>query len=247
MAYGLTQSPLLVAASSQEFTAADSASLSITSNITIEMWVKFTTTPSSGQQWGFAGIYPGASGTDHAYLTYIQNEGGTLKLVWNCTNGSTEREVKVNWTPSTGVWYHIAVTVSGGTVTWYVDGTSQGSGTIPDGITSWNNSTYPLEIGSYLTGATARCFNGRISLVRIWSVVRTQPQIAAALCSVLGSTANLAAEWTLNNTLNDNSGNGNTLTNVNSVTFGTDTPAVCAVPPAYDVMQHHMQIAGGLM
>ena len=47
MAYGLTQSPLLVAATPSYFNTAGSISaLDITGDITIEAWVKFTSMPS---------------------------------------------------------------------------------------------------------------------------------------------------------------------------------------------------------
>lgn len=227
MAYGLTQSTLLVLASNQEFTAADSASLSLTNNTTYEGWFKFTTLPSAGQQWGLIARYGSGASTNNGLLFYIQNTGGTITLNTNATQSSTEREVKYTWAPSTDTWYHLATTFASGVVTTYVNGTSIGSSTMSDN-TSFNDSSIPYELGGYASNNAGRAFNGRISLVRIWGVVRTQGQLAADLCNVLGSTANLSAEWTLDNTLADNSGNSNTLTNVNSATFGADVPSVCA-------------------
>ncbi len=228
MAYGLTQSADLEAGSSQYFSRADTASLSITGNYTVEAWIKLESTPSGG------GVYPicmkNDAGSNRSTNFVLQESGGNVLLSFGVDetgNNSDTSSVDYIWNPSTGVWYHVAgvFTAATGAVELFVDGSSVASNTgTATAIYDGGASTY---IG--FQGGTSRYFDGRISLVRVWSTNRSGAQLTADKCNVLGATANLAAEWTLDNTVNDNSGNANTLTNNNSVTFGADVPAVCAV------------------
>lgn len=228
MAYGLTQSADLEASSSQNFSRADTASLSITGAITLEGWIKieslgqgfFCTKQDSGSNRSWQFQYLNVGGGVYRMRGYVSgNAGGDF---------TSDVEGTVDMTAYVGVWCHVAFT-------WDVSGAPKIYLNGVDISTAQTNVATSIYDG----GATIRLgviqnpgiayFDGRMSLWRIWSTARSQAQIAANMCNVLGSTANLAAEWTLDNTLNDNSGNSNTLTNVNSTTFGADVPAICAV------------------
>lgn len=58
----------------------------------------------------------------------------------------------------------------------------------------------------------------------MWNVKRTGAEILANMYTILGATTNLVAEWVLDNSYSDNSGNSLTLTGVGSPTFATDCP-----------------------
>lgn len=233
MAYGLTQSADLESSSSQYFSRADTASLSLTGDFTLEGWVKFESLPADGSAMRFVQKWTGGGTDDRAYQFYFRNNGGTYELV--CITSSTGAGavvdvVAVAWTPSTGTWYHVAVTAdlaATSTYKFYVNGTQQGAdqnGTVP----SMSDTAAPFLLG--VNGNLVDSFfDGRMSLWRVWSAVLSQATIAANICNVYGgATANMAAEWSLDNVLTDASGNGNTLTNNNSIVFGVDTPATCA-------------------
>jgi hypothetical protein len=131
-------------------------------------------------------------------------------------------------TAYSNTWFHIAYvyTAASGKVEFFLNGVSQGS--ITSQPTSLFNGTDPTAIGTDSSLNDGSTFDGQISLARVWTTTRTGAQLLANYCNVLGSTTNLGAEYTLNNVLTDNSGNGNTLTNLNTATFTTDTPSTCA-------------------
>lgn len=227
-AYGLTQSADLETSSSQYFSRADTASLSITGDYTVECWINFESLPGSGV------VYPilmkNDAGTNRSTNFLAQGNGsGEVILTWGVDetgNNSDISNLDYNWTTGIGVstatWYHVRGTfdASAATVETFIDGSSVGSNTgTANAIHDGNAATY---IG--FQGGTSRYFDGKISLCRVWSEVHTTDDS----CSVLGSTTNLAAEWTLDNTVTDNSGNSNTLTNNNSVPFVSDVPSECA-------------------
>lgn len=224
-----TQSAGLVAASSQYFSRADSANLSITGNLTLEALVKFTTTPSSGNAMGILGKWTATGTTNRSYNLSLFNDTGTMKLQFDGRTGADVAVIEaVNWSPSTSVWYHVAVTfnASTGDFKFYVNGVQEGA-TQGSAAASLSDGTAPFEIGAY--NGAANFLNGRIGMCRVWSSVRTEAELFANQCVILGATANLEGEWTLDNTLLDNSGNGETLTNNNVATFTTDVSSVCSI------------------
>lgn len=229
MAYGLTKSPLLVAATpSLLHTGTSIAALNITGDITIEAWVKFASMPADR-----ANIVAKPNATKNGYATYnfeLEKNGANYDLRFVADAGGVFAVDKLSWNPSTGVWYHVAVTrvSASGLVKIYVDGTEVASATGNTGATA--SSTSALTIGNFAPDTTNLPLDGRVSLVRVWNIVRTPTQINDNKCVVYGTaTTNMQGEWSLDNVLTDASGNGSTLTNVGSVLFATDTPSVCGV------------------
>lgn len=223
MAYGLTQSSSIAKASSQGFTAVDSATLDEAVPFTLEMWIKLASAPSNDSYVLMSKSGAGANG----YVWRYQDISGQKKL--NLVKAAVVDQ-DVNITALTiGTWYHIAAVQTSTQVEYFVDGSSVGT---------FSNSSAYISSGTNLTrlglvgGAGGSNFDGQMSLVRFWQTNRSATDISTNKCNVLGSTTNLGAEWTLDNTLNDNSGNSNTLTNVNTVTFTSDVPSVCSVVTA---------------
>lgn len=213
----------------QYLEAADSASLSVTGDLTLEGWYKFTTLPS-GDAFTLSGKWVDAGNQDD-YLLELNDIGGgnTGVRFLNSNDGSSVGLATVNWTPSTGTWYHVAMvfTASTHTMELFVNGVSQGTaaGTLK---TSIHDGTSVFDIG--INNLVGQPLNGNAFLVRVWSATRTGSQLSTNQCTLLGSTSNLSAEWSLDNVFTDNSGNSNTLTN-HLTTFAVDIPSACAVAP----------------
>lgn len=219
MAYGLTKSALFVRASSQQLSDASSTGLTLTGAFTLECWIKFTSIPA-----GNSFIYNRSDGSGVGYYMYFNSTQG-MHLGCGATT-VTGTDLPVAWSPSTGVWYHVAYTLSAlGVTTFYVNGVSQGGNT---GYLLAGVATATVFIGSQGGGTY---WDGNISLMRVWNTNLSGATISANMCNVYGTTTtNMQAEWSLNNVLTDASGNGNTLTNTNAVTFPTDTPSTCTPP-----------------
>lgn len=237
MAYGLTQSMRLTKASSQYASIADNASLSFSGSdtITIEFWVKMKETLSSAGRWMV--VKSTGNTTNREYEVVYQNFGTAQLGFYIFTSGTPTNffESICNYTLTADTWFHVAVTcdVPSGTAStkskWYINGVLQSStGTnYGTGCTAMFNGTSACRIGQSDPVTAGYYPDAQFSLVRIWKVVRTGTEIADNMCNVLGATTSLQAEWTLNNSYNDNSGNGNTLSGVNTPTFVTDTPSTC--------------------
>ena len=241
MSYGLTKSIKQVRASSQYSQAPDSATLSVTGNLTLETWVKCEVLPNSGI--GVPMMFKGDYNLINSYQLIYLNDAGTPKLeanIYSATGNANIATSRLTQTLTIGTWFHVAVvvTVANAIATkfeFFINGVSSGNG-VTEVIGTAPTSIFDsgVEFGLGMCGnpifaLTTYVFDGNFSLARVWATARTQSQISANMCVVLGSTSNLQAEWTLDNVYTDNSGNSNTLTGYNTPTFPTDTPATCAV------------------
>lgn len=176
-----TSAVAFASASSQYLSAADSASLDLATTGTIEFWINFASTPSSGT--AFVLIAKDNQSTQRSFSIFLRNVGGSLKLEALILGNSTDDYYRWDWTPSTDTWYHVAVTIDTGnasatTFEAFINGVSQGNGTSVDAgnVTTITNSTASLTIGA--SGAPGEYVNGRMDDVRIWNTVRTGTQIA---------------------------------------------------------------------
>lgn len=121
-----------------------------TGDFTIECWVRWTTLTD-------AGIFHAYSGTPPSVLT-------GLGLGWQSNNFVIYANgVGVNraFTPTTGVWYHVAFVRSSGVLGFYLDGALQGA-TIAD---TTNYTGYGVNIGLYYSSAYT--INGHIDEFRV--------------------------------------------------------------------------------
>lgn len=237
MAYGLTQSMRLTRASSQYATAADSTSLSITGDITIEFWIKIKSQIATNGNWELVAKSTAGANNRSYEVDYSDTAGAkTIRLLIFPASTLTNFYFNtISKTLTVDTWEHIAVTVDVSATDkciWYFDGVSAGIGTnnvVGSGATSIFNGTQALRIGQADPIVAGLYPDAQFSLVRIWSDIRTGAEIADNICNVFGTAeAGMAAEWTLDNVYTDNSGNGNTLSGVNTPTFVTDVPSTCS-------------------
>lgn len=218
MAYGLTQSADLEAGSNNGFSRADDSLLDESLPFTIEMWVNLESAPSSDSIVLMSKSGGGATG----YVFRYQDIAGTKSL--NLVKAAVIDQ-NVNITAlSLSTWYHIAAVQTSTQVEYFVNGSSVG--TFSNASAYISSVAASVFIGRVDTGVGGSNTDGKISLVRFWQADKSA-DINTNKCRVLGSTTGLSAEWTLNNTLDDNSGNGFTLTNINSTPFVSDVPSVC--------------------
>lgn len=231
----MTNSLKLVQASSQYAKAGDSVSLSITGELTVELWTKLSSFPSGGL------------GDTARMLICKLGDGGVTYTPWNFEITDTHRLIAgvikdshaavnaVAYALMTGVvinkWYHFAFTFDPTTnprIKVYMNGTEmtyQIRAGLADSI--WDSSGDQIVGGGSSTmGATVptNYTDGKISLVRIWNVVRTQQEIKNNRCNNIISETGLVASWSLDNIYTDSSGNNNTLTPMNAPVFDSDVP-----------------------
>jgi len=230
MAYGLTKSAHFVTASSQSLSISGIVGTTAGGTVTIEAWVRVNSQPATNTAYQL--VHLGAYGTS-PYILYALayvDVGGTKYLRVNrdrvCVVGSPSDYAT---TLSDNVWYHLALTYDGTTLKGFIDDTE-----VISAAKSGNGSNCGLNfvaIGANINDSN-NFSNADISLVRIWSTALSASTLATNKCAVLGATTNLRAEWTLDNAVTDNSGNGYTLTNNGTTTFTTALPSVCSAAPA---------------
>jgi large repetitive protein len=200
---GSTKAADLEAVQGSYLTAPDSASLSATSNLTLETWIKFESLPSSGNVMQLISKNYD-SGNQRSYALGLWNDSGTYKLRFVYSTDGTYQsanDVSTTWTPSTGTWYHVAsvLDTSVPNVKFYVNGTQQGSTITSNTGTSIYNSTALLYVGAvqYSLGDTFY-LDGMLDDVRIWNAARTGTQINDYKSAELaGTESGLVAYYTL--------------------------------------------------
>ena len=192
---------------------ADSASLDITGDLTLEVWVNPEGAGSHNPEGGMI------VGKDNSYLL-ARAQDGSIKVALNGTSG-TWAWSDTGYDAPLDTWTHISVAfdASARTIHTYANGDLVGvntNGFIPSDLTASNEQ---LQIGSRST--TNQFFDGQIDDVRVWNSVRTAEQIRDNYDQQLtGSETNLQAYYRFDgdvagSEVRDLTSNGNhgTLTN----------------------------------
>ena len=189
------------------------------SDFTVEANVNFSALPGSGS---YAGIFENqiatTSATSDKFYFGLNNNAGVQRLIIG--QHSTANVAFVNWTPTVGTWYHVAVVRQSGTTLLFINGVQQSvtNSTIFNGVSFGQNGA---SIGAI---STPFYFNGYISNARyvVGSAVYT--------ASFTPPSANLTAVTntqllTLQDaTIIDNSSAARTITNNNSVLVSVQYP-----------------------
>ena len=153
-------------------TIADSASLHLTTGMTLEAWVNPSKIASVWQDV----IY---KGNDNYYLEATSPSsgmpGGAVKLASATASSYASSVLTAN------TWTHLALTYDGSTVKLYVGGVLVSSKAQSGSTTT---SANPLQIGG--DSIYGEYFNGTIDEVRVYNVPLTQSQIQADMSTPIG-------------------------------------------------------------
>lgn len=229
-----SQALLYTLASNQRTDAADSASLSITANLTVAGRVKLNTLPANnGDRYAIASKAENANSTTD-WSVEILKTGGLYYLdvfARNTAQTLANETLGGSMSLSTGVWYSFVGTITtSGTnrANAWKDGIQLTNTSVTDSIASIADNNTPTHIGNRGTGTP---MDGEISDVRIWSRILSGAEILSYSTDPCNFTngANLAAWWTLDGVYTDSSGNANTMTPVNSPSFTSDASYFCGV------------------
>lgn len=131
-------------------------------NFTIECFSRFTSLPGSGNAMTFINKW---DSSQLSWFFYLFNNSGTYELYLSySTNGTTQTNKLVNWTPSTATWYHVVVCRDSANLRFFVDGVQVG--------TTQNVSTDSFANTSSLVRIAARetnlyFFNGYLDELRV--------------------------------------------------------------------------------
>ncbi len=225
-----TNSLALVAASSQSASITDGAQTGLEISggfMTLEMWIKFTTSAAlSGfvTRWDIAG----------GLFCYRCEYNGFSRIRFRIAN-SVGAQDYVEWThtPANGAWNHYAfvwnstLTLATGAMRFYRNGVNYTTGfniITNNGINNVHDLNVPFVVGGF-AGATPSPLNGLIDEVRVWNVARSAAQIAANMSTQIpGSSPGMQGYWRFNGAPNDFSPNGNNLTLNNGPTYSADVP-----------------------
>jgi hypothetical protein len=207
--------------SAQYLSVADNSALDLSSDLTIEAWVKFEDQVAAQTIVAKSDV---GGGSQRGYVFDTQGGTGDLEFVSFYDGSSVGCSVAVAASLSTGVWTHVAVTKNGTTVKFYKNGSQVGTNQTCSNGTIYNNNR-PFEIGA--VSADSAYSDGLIDDVRVWNFDRSSVEISDDMSRELnGNETGLVGYWKLNNSLSDSTSNGNTLTNNNSAAFSASTPFV---------------------
>ena len=187
--------------------AADSASLSITGDISVEAWVRpFSLVPGGKNYLIVAKRDDGTGDGESFHLKFGSDE--KLGFAWSDDGTANDMFEESNAAAyaggDVGTWIHVGVTldVSAKDCILYKNGSSIASTLVTDnGKTSIFDGGQKFCIGTFLTSGAFfanQGFNGAITKVRIWNDVRTAGEISDSYQGLLtGGEAGLAAYFPL--------------------------------------------------
>jgi len=183
------------------------------------------------------------SSSRHLFMINIDNEKGNNFirvfyhasknwLYFNHKGSGTQVTATTSTTVENNGWHHLAYTwnVTGDALVGYIDGSSVFS-TNP-GLVEFNEedgAINTVHIGTF-DGSTSAWY-GWINDFAIYSDVLTSGEVSTIYNSGspndltgLGSAGALIAYWKMENSTDDDSGEGNAITLVNGAAFDSDTP-----------------------
>ena len=186
--------------SSQALFMPSAANLDFGADMTIEFWIRTTSTYDGGGAW-FDGQWildkdiGGMGRTDWA----VTLKGG--RIIFDNGKGANGSDGALYSAQSVnnGAWHHVAivrnVTTGNGLTTIYIDGIQDASGMFS---TTNISNTLGLVVGveNGIGGVANRVFRGDLDDLRLWNIPRAQPEIQGNMHSrLLGSEAGLVGYW----------------------------------------------------
>lgn len=205
-------------------TDASQTGLDLTTDFTLEAWVKIESNPGTGVNYIIDGKWA-TDTADQSYLFYYNNQAGVyyLSCAFRGTGGISN--IDVAQTLTTGTWFHVAavVDISVPDITLYVNAADIGGSMANTAATDINNGAAEFRVGARQSdGSYADML---VDEVRAWSDIRTGAEITDNYqTQLVGNEAGLVGYWKLNNAYTDSTSNANTLTASGSPVFSTDVP-----------------------
>lgn len=141
------------------------------------LWVYPTSTPSSGNLMIITSLQGVFSDPNGLLIGYFNNASGTTG--WRAvaqTSSDVTPDVKTSVTPSSALntWTHLALTISGTTMTFYVNGVAATPSATVSTLTLSN-----LGLGYYLGASPSAAFNGLIDDLQIHTRALSAAEISA--------------------------------------------------------------------
>jgi hypothetical protein len=177
--------------SSQSLSIADASQrgLDFTTAFTIPLWIKFESLPGTNTDMQWVAKW-NAGANKRAYRFGVQNVSGSYFMRLGVSSAGTATvEGSYAWTPTTGTWYHVAVTWNAGAYVFYINGVNVASGTTT-GVTSLFNSDETFYLGRSGDGAY---YDGLEDEVPVFNRALSATEISA----LYNSGAGLAYPWTV--------------------------------------------------
>jgi len=176
----------------------DTASLSLTSDFTFEVWARFKNTPSNGNAYTLISKFNDIGTPNYTYIWQLRNTGSLQTWMNYSADGSSTGPVGVNWTPTTLTWYHMALTFKASTkkLNFYINGSQQGTEQTGSFGSIFDNNK-PFSLGAWdVDGTLSDKSDMQLTEVRIWNIVRTQTEISNNKDAHLtGSETGLVSYW----------------------------------------------------
>jgi len=138
-------------------------SLQATTALTLSAWIKYTTDDTN-----FRYVLTRRDLNDTNYMLYLNNTTGSKTLKFG-SNGTATSSGSVTYNQ----WHHVAVTVNGTSVSFYIDGQPAGTSTIT-GINSFADKDFIIGDVSY---STTYEFAGLISNPKMFNIVLSPTEI----------------------------------------------------------------------
>ena len=138
-------------------TVTDTASLKLSSSITISAWIFPSTLPSETVI-----VRKGANSNCGNYNFFIHDSKLALLSSDSCAWGNEGTNSKI----STNAWQYVLVTYNGANIKYYINNSLRDT-IVADGLGAVD--TNPVEIGGRQVWGVAGYFNGTIDEVRIWN------------------------------------------------------------------------------
>jgi hypothetical protein len=157
---------------------ADAASLDLTGAMTIEAWVR----PSSTTQWRTVAVKESSSSIVYGLYANSRSSGGDDAPSGHVLVGGTEVVARGQTRISQDTWSHLAATYDSTTVRVYMNGNLAASRLAGGGIAT---SSGPLRIGGNVV--RGEWYRGLIDEVRIYRRALTATEIRADMNAPIGS------------------------------------------------------------
>ena len=231
------------AGNSEYLSKSDEATLSITGDMSMFMWVKMESAPSGGNGMAFMSKFTNAS---RGYAFRYVDNGGTPSLDFlHSSDGSGTNQRIVAKTLALATWHHVGMVydASAGEVKFYVDGAQAGA-TQTGATNSIFDSTAAFNLGSRATTVQTDFVDGLMQDSLIWGAELTAAEVEDLYNLYfnlpdegdLPQSGSLAARWTLTEdggTRNDQVGTSH-FTDNNTVLSGAGIAEVATAERSAD-------------